>query len=91
MSRFSTDVGLDVHKNSIHVAFTNNETSETQSLGGVANDLTRLLAKLEALGDPGRVKVCYEAGRTGYGRYRRVNELGYECHVVAPAKTPSIA
>jgi transposase len=91
MKQFSTYVGLDVHKNSIHVAFTNNETGETQSLGGVANDLTRLLAKLEPLGDPGRVQVCYEAGPTGYGLYRSLNELGYECHVVAPAKTPSIA
>lgn len=91
MKQFSVHVGLDVHKNSIHVAFLSTETGETQSLGGVANDMTRLLTKLEPLGDPSTVQVCYEAGPTGYVLYRKLTALGYECLVVAPAKTPSIA
>ena len=84
-------VGLDVHKNSIHVAFSSTKTGECSSLGDVTNDLTRLLAKLKPLGDPAQIQICYEAGPTGYGLHRKLRELGYDCQVVAPAKTPSIA
>jgi len=35
-----------------------------------------------------KVHVCYEAGPTGYGLYRQVRELGYECTVVAPSLIP---
>ena len=88
MSQFSTYVGLDVHKNSISVAFVSRESGEIRSLGRLANDLTRLLRALEPLGAANRVQVCYEAGPTGYGLYRRLRERGYDCQVVAPAKTP---
>lgn len=90
MPQISIHVGLDVHKNSIHVAFANSKTGEYDSLGGVANDLTRLCRKLAPLGAPSEVQICYEAGPTGYGLCRSLEELGYECLVVAPAKTPSI-
>ena len=90
MQRFSIHVGLDVHKNSIHVAFANSATGEFGSLGGVANDLTRLRSKLRPLGAPRDIEICYEAGPTGYGLCRDLRALGYECNVVAPAKTPSI-
>ena len=91
MSQFSIHVGLDVHKDSIHVAFSNSKTGEIASLGGVANDLKRLVAKLKPLGAADEIQICYEAGPTGYGLHRKLRELGYECHVVAPAKTPSVA
>lgn len=91
MSQFSIHVGLDVHKDSIHVAFSNSKTGEIASLGGVANDLKRLVAKLKPLGAASEIQICYEAGPTGYGLHRKLRELGYECHVVAPAKTPSVA
>ncbi len=91
MSTFSAYVGLDVHKNSISVAFAAQDNSPPRSLGRLPNDLTRLLRKLEPLGSPDRVRVCYEAGPTGYGLVRRLRELGYDCQVVAPAKTPRIA
>jgi transposase len=32
---------------------------------------------------------CYEAGPTGYGLYRWIKKLGYECFVVAPSLIPS--
>nr|VFK60851.1 MAG: hypothetical protein BECKTUN1418D_GA0071000_11371 [Candidatus Kentron sp. TUN] len=31
---------------------------------------------------------CYEAGPCGYVLYHQLMELGEECHVVAPSKTP---
>lgn len=84
-------VGLDVHKNSIFVAFTPGDGRRAQALGQIPNDLTRLLKKLRPLGDPSEVRICYEAGPTGYGLCRRLLELGYDCKIVAPAKTPSIS
>ena len=38
-----------------------------------------------------RLHVCYEAGPTGYGLYRRIRYLGHDCVVVAPALIPAAA
>lgn len=91
MKTINAYVGLDVHKNSIYIAFRDHSAAGAQAIGSVPNDLTRLLKKLEPLGDPDEVQVCYEAGPTGYGLCRHLRELGYDCQVVAPAKTPSVA
>jgi transposase len=31
---------------------------------------------------------CYEAGPTGYGLYRQIQNMGYDCAVVAPSLIP---
>ncbi len=36
----------------------------------------------------GKLSFCYEAGPTGYGLYRLIEELGHTCMVVAPSMTP---
>jgi hypothetical protein len=38
-----------------------------------------------------KVRVCYEAGPTGYGLYRQIITLGHECTVVAPSLIPKKA
>jgi transposase len=35
-----------------------------------------------------KLQVCFEAGPTGYGLYRQMQGLGYDCLVVAPALIP---
>jgi transposase len=35
-----------------------------------------------------RLHVCFEAGPTGYGLYRQIQDLGHDCMVVAPALIP---
>ncbi len=60
MTTFSAHVGLDVHKNSISVAFVDPKTGEVKFLGRLPNDLTRLVRALAPLGAPGSVQVCYE-------------------------------
>ena len=92
MPQFSAYVGLDVHKKSIVLAYTSAGLDhEGQSLGSVPNDYTRLKAKLLKLGVPKEIKICYEAGPTGYGLYRALIQDGFTCEVVAPAKTPKMA
>ena len=89
MQRFSTYIGLDVHKNSITIAFAEGGTDEPpKSLGRIAHDVPALLRKLRRFGVSGDVRICYEAGPTGYGLVRRLREEGYTCEVVAPAKIP---
>ena len=37
------------------------------------------------------LKVCYEAGPTGFGLCRRLREAGIDCIVVAPSLVPGKA
>jgi transposase len=39
----------------------------------------------------GRLRVCFEAGPTGYALYRQAPALGHDCMVVAPALIPKRA
>src|SRR6201996_9235970 len=62
---------------------------EVRFLGEVENTparIERIIKKLAAR--YGRLQVCFEAGPTGYGLYRQVQELGHDCLVVAPTLIP---
>lgn len=91
MPHIRTYVGPGVHKKSIYTAFRSAGATEARTIGEIPNDLTRLRKQLAPLGEPSEIQVCYEAGPTGYGLCRSLRELGYDCQVVAPAKTPSVA
>jgi transposase len=91
MPHISTYVGLDVHKKTIYTAFRSASAKEARAIGEIPNDLTRLRKQLAPLGEPGEIQICYEAGPTGYDLCRSLRELGYDCQVVAPAKTPSVS
>jgi len=89
MSKIAKFVGLDVHKATIAIAVCEGGAlGEVRSLGTIAHDLTRLVRRLEPLGQPQDVYVAYEAGPTGYGLCRALRERGHPCIVVAPSKTP---
>ena len=55
----------------------------------IAADEIELLKVLDRLGPKGRLRVCYEAGPTGYRLARRLNEQGICCVVVAPSLVPT--
>lgn len=88
MSRFSTYIGLDVHKDSISIAVAQAGREPAKFLGSVAHDLARLSKRLAGLGKPSEIQICYEAGPTGYGLYRALVALGYSVCVIAPSRTP---
>lgn len=82
-------VGLDVHKDTIVVAVAEEGQSEAVVLGTFPHDVAKVvkrLAKLEA--DVSRLRVCYEAGPTGFGLCRRLKQAGIDCVVVAPSLVP---
>jgi transposase len=81
-------VGLDVHARNITVAVA--EERQVQSLGTIPHDLVKLKKLLAKFGQPGGIKVVYEAGPTGYGLCRSLREAGYECEVIAPSLIPSM-
>jgi transposase len=88
VSKIAKYVGLDVHKASIVIAVAARGESAPEVLGTIPNDLTRLLRKLDKLGPRSSISVCYEAGPTGFGLYRKLLRAGFECCVVAPSMTP---
>jgi transposase len=83
-------VGIDTSKNKHAVAIADvGRDGEVRYFGEIDSapaTVERVLKKLS--GKYEKVRVCYEAGPTGYGLYRQVLALGHECTVVAPSLIP---
>lgn len=75
-------VGLDVHAKTIAVAVAGANGGEVRSLGMISNrEIRKLIKRLEPME---QLRVCYEAGPTGYALYWQLTALGVKCEVVAP-------
>jgi len=83
-------VGLDVHAETIAVAVAE-ARDEVRSLGIIPNRPEAVRRLLGKLGDFGTLKVCYEAGPTGYALYWQLTKLGIHCEVIAPSLVPTKA
>ncbi|MGH2609455.1 MAG: IS110 family transposase [Tepidiformaceae bacterium] len=83
-------VGLDVHKESIAVAYAPEDRgAEVVSLGAIGPrqcDIDKLIRKLQSKG--ATLVFVYEAGPCGYWLYRYLTRKGLACHVVAPSLIP---
>src|SRR5712691_11852000 len=79
-------VGLDVHKESIAVAYVSEEReAEVVFLGTIGTrqcDIDKLIRKLQAKGKT--LHFVYEAGPCGYWWYRYLPKKQLTCGVVAP-------
>ena len=80
-------VGLDVHAESIAVAVAEAD-GQVRSLGVIPNRAESVGRLVRKLGKPEQLRVCYEAGPTGYVLYWQLSELGVKCEVVAPTLIP---
>jgi transposase len=84
------DVGLDVHKDSIAVAYAPEDRgADVVWLGAIGTrqcDIDKLIRKLQAKG--AAPVFAYEAGPCGYWLYRYLSKKGLACHVVAPSLIP---
>jgi transposase len=78
---------LDVHAETIAVAVAESE-GEVRSLGVIPNRAESVGRLIRKLGKPEQLRVCYEAGPTGYVLYWQLSELGVKCQVVAPTLVP---
>jgi transposase len=83
-------VGLDVHKDKTTVAIAEGDrTGEVRAYGEISSDLVTTEKALRKIkGEHGVLHLAYEAGPTGFVLYRRMQQLGFECIVVAPSRTP---
>jgi len=83
-------VGLDVHKDSIAVAYApEKHGTEVIFLGPIGTrqaDLDKLIRRLQSKAS--RLAFAYEAGPCGYGLYRYLTEKHLACRVVAPSRIP---
>jgi transposase len=82
-----THIGLDVHKDTIAVAVLRPGTTEVDErvIPNTPEAVRRLLRHHD---DPASLRVCYEAGPTGYDTHRLITSLGIGCEVIAPSLIP---
>ena len=85
--------GLDVHKDSISVAYSASGCSgPAQFVGPIGtrkSDIDKLVRRLES--KAASLVFAYEAGPCGYVLYRHLTSKGLECRVVAPSLIPKRA
>jgi transposase len=83
-------VGLDVHKDSISVAYAAGGLTESPQfvgpIGTRQSDIDKLIRRLHSKGRD--LVFAYEAGPCGYGLYRHLTSQGFDCRVVAPSLMP---
>jgi len=80
-------VGLDVHADTIAVAVAE-PSGEVRSLGLIANRPESVRKLMHKLRPVEQLRVCYEAGPTGYVLYWQLTALGVRCEVIAPTLVP---
>jgi transposase len=86
-------IGLDVHKETIAVAYGSEEReAEVVFLGTIGTrqgDIDKVIRKLQSKGKT--LHFVYEAGPCGYWLYRYLTKKGLKCWVVAPSQIPKKA
>ena len=82
-----TFVGLDVHADTIAVAAVQGR-EPVRSLGIIPNTAEAVRRMMGRLGPKKHLRVCYEAGPTGYVLYWQLAAMGIQCDVVAPSLVP---
>ena len=80
-------VGLDVHADTIAVAVADPD-GDVRSLGTMPNRAESVRTLVKTLGPADRLRVCDEAGPTGYVLYWQLTALGVPCTVGAPTLVP---
>ena len=88
MSNCTRYLGLDVHAETITAAIAEGR-GRIRSLGKFPNRPEAVRKLTEKLGGGKNLKVCYEAGPTGYALYWQLTKLGVDCEVIAPSLIPN--
>jgi transposase len=87
MSNCTRYLGLDVHAETITAAIAEGR-GRIRSLGKLANRPEAVRKLIDKLGGGKNLKVCYEAGPTGYALYWQLTKLEVDCEVIAPSLIP---
>jgi hypothetical protein len=81
MAKNTRFVGLDVHAETIAVAVAEGR-GQVRSLGTIPNRPEAVRRLLGKVGKPSELRVCYEAGPTGYALYWQLTAMGIACEVM---------
>ena len=76
-------LGLDVHRDTISVGILV-PGEEVPAVDKIAHDEPSVRRLVGRLGDPRRLRACYEAGPTGFELARLLHSMGVSCQVIAP-------
>ncbi len=83
-------VGMDVHKDSISVAYClGHESNPPHFVGKIGTrkaDIEKMVRRLQS--QASHLVFAYEAGPCGYVLYRHFTSKGLECRVIAPSLIP---
>jgi transposase len=82
-----THLGLDVHKDTISVAILAPDR-DGPDVERITHDEASVRRLVGRLGDPRRLRACYEAGPTGYDLARLLHSMRVGCEVIAPSLIP---
>lgn len=88
---YAAYVGLDVHKDTSAAAVAPAGREPAAYRGEIAHrssEVAKLARDLATAHGGEPVLFCYEAGPCGYGLYRQLRELGFDCDVAAPSRIP---
>src|SRR5215472_381506 len=92
MQTITRYIGLDVHKDSITIAFAEpGPKGEIRTFGTIANSLQaleRTLSRFRQADPDAQLEVAYEAGPCGFVIARRLKQLNIPCLVAAPSLIP---
>jgi transposase len=88
MSNCTRYLGLDVHAETITAAIAEGR-GKIRSLGKFPNRPEAVRKLIDKLSGAKDLKVCYEAGPTGYALYWQLTQLGVDCEVIAPSLIPT--
>jgi len=81
-------IGLDVSKEKIAVAIAEQGYGEARYYGMIPNTPEAIRKLVKKMGEPHTLRVCYEAGPTGYPLYRLLTKMDVHCDVIAPSLIP---
>jgi transposase len=87
--KYTINIGLDVHDESISVATIHRDAPEPEYLCAISNNPDAIRKLVKKFGDPKKIRVCYEAGPCGYVIYRQLTQMGIKCVVAAPSLIPT--
>jgi transposase len=91
MSKNLLYVGLDVHAQTVAIAIAEpgGEVRNYGAVSGCVGVLEKTMSKVRKAHPGCELRVCYEAGPTGFVIARRFAQLGIHCTVVAPSLIPN--
>ena len=80
-------LGLDVHRDTISVGVLTPD-QQVPEVDRIPHDEPSVRRLVGRLGDPRRLRACYEAGPTGFELARLLHSMGVGCQVIAPSLIP---